>query len=89
MEKEELNNLKVKVCTPKERVVILKKESDGQKQYLRRSYLLVNKIRENKDKITDDLVINFIKDTKDIELSEKDIDRSRHIGKPSHERKYQ
>ena len=86
MEKEELNNLKVKVCTRKERVVILKKESDGQKQYLRRSYLLVNKIRENKDKITDDLVINFIKDTK---LSEKDIDRSRHIGKPSHERKYQ
>ena len=43
------------------------------------SSLLVHGIEENKDEITDDLVVNFIKDTMDIEFSEKDMDRSHRI----------
>lgn len=48
---------------------------------------LVYRIEEYKDEITDDLVVNILKDTTDIELSEKGIDRSHRIGKPSLQKK--
>ena len=40
-------------------------------------------LEENKDEITDDLVISFIKDKMDIDLSVAYIDRSHRIGKSS------
>ena len=53
------------------------KESNDQEQYSRTNCtLLVHRLEENKDKITDELVASFIKDKMDIEFSVNEIDRS-------------
>ena len=53
------------------------KESNDQEQYSRTNcILLVHRLEENKDKITDELVASFIKDKMDIEFSVNEIDRS-------------
>ena len=52
-------------------------------QYSRRNYLLINGIKEGKDEVTDDIVVNMLQDKLEVEISKKSIDRSHRIGKPS------
>ena len=59
-----------------DRVETLEKESNDQEQYSRRNYILVHRLEENEDKITDELVASFIKDKMDIEVSVNEINRS-------------
>ena len=65
----------------------LEKESNDQKQCSRRNCILVHGVEERKDEITDDLVVNSIKDAMDIEPSVKDIDRNHQIENPSPRKK--
>ena len=64
-----------------------RKKSDDQEQYSRRNCILVHGLEKNKDEITDDLVVSFIKHKMDIELSVNEIDRSHQIGKLSPRKK--
>ena len=83
-EKEEIiNNLKGKVSTLKGRVETLEKERNDQEQYSRRNCILVHRLEDNKDEITDELVASLMKDKRDVDLSVNDIDRSHQIGKAS------
>ena len=59
-----------------DRVETLEKESNDQELYSRRNCILVHRLEENKDKITDELVASFIKDKMDFEVSVNEIDRS-------------
>ena len=87
VKEEIINSLKEEISTFKGRVKILQKESNVQEQYSRRNYLLVYGIEENKDESTEDLVVNFVKNTIDIGLCEKGIGRSHQIAKPSPQKK--
>ena len=71
---EMINNLKEEVSTLKGRVQTLEREGDGQEQYSKRKCKLVHGIEENKYEVTDDLVVNFMKNNTDFELSVKNIE---------------
>ena len=87
-EKEKIiNSLKQEVNGLKERVESLEKVSDDHEQYSRRNYLLIHGIEEDKDEVTDDIVVNMLQlwqvDKLELEILKKDIDRSHRIGKPT------
>ena len=44
---------------------------------------MINGIKEGKDEVTDDIVVNMLQDKLKVEISKKNIDRSHRIGKPS------
>ena len=71
----------------KERVKSLGKVSDDHEQYSRRNFLLIHGIEEDKDGITDDMVVNMLQDKLELEISKKYIDRCHRIGKPSPRKK--
>ena len=54
---------------------------DQQEQYSRRNCLLVHGIAETNDENTDDLVLKTINEKLDVDIAEKEIDRSRRIGR--------
>ena len=81
-EKEKIiNGLQNEVSFLKERIDLLEKKSDDSEQYSRRNCLLVHGVEEQEQENTDNFVLNVIKEHLDIELSVKDFDRSRRIGK--------
>ena len=87
-EKEKIiTSLKQEVNGQKERVESLEKVSDNHEQYSRRNYLLIHGTEENKDEVTDDVVVNMLQNKLELEISKKDIDRSHRIGKPSPRKK--
>ena len=60
-EKEKIiNSLKQEVNGLKERVKSLEKVSDDHEQYSRRNCLLIHGIEEDKDEVTDDIVVNML-----------------------------
>ena len=59
----------------------LEKEIDKHEQYSRRNCLLVHRIVETDDEVTDDLVIDTISPKMNIEISLANLDRTHRIGK--------
>ena len=87
-EKEKMiNSLKQEVNGLKERIKSLEKDSGDHEQYSRRNCIFIHGIEEDKDEVTDDIVVNTLQDKLELEISKKDIDRSRRIGKPSPRKK--
>ena len=48
---------------------------------------MIRGIEEGNDEVTDDIVVNMLRDKLELEISKKDIDRSHSIGKPSPRKK--
>ena len=71
----------------KEMVKSLEKVSDDHEYYSWRNCLLIHGIDEDRDEVTDDIVLNILQDKLELEISKKDIDRSYRIGKPSPRKK--
>ena len=65
----------------------LEKVSNDHEQYSKRNCLLIHGIEEDKNEVTDDVVVSMLHDKLELEISKKDIDRSRKIGKPSPRKK--
>ena len=84
-----INSLKQEINGLKERVKSLEKVSDGHEQYSRRNCLLIYRIEEDKDEVTDDVVVNMLQDKLELEISKKDSDESHRIGKLSPRKKRQ
>ena len=59
----------------------LEKEIDKHEQYSRRNCLLVHRIVETDDEVTDDLVIDTISPKMNIEISLANLDQTHRIGK--------
>ena len=60
-EKEKINNsLKQEVHGLKERIKSLEKDSDDHEQYSRRNCIFIHGIEEDKDEVTDDIVVNHV-----------------------------
>ena len=60
---------------------------DQQAQYTRRNCLLFHGIIEEKDKDTDSIIINTVKEETDLEILPNDLDRSHRIGNPKTKKK--
>ena len=58
----------------------LEKLQDQQEQYSRRNSLLVHEIAEEKEEITDEVIINTLNETLDLEIKLRDINRTHRIG---------
>ena len=58
-------------------------KKDDLEQYIRRQNLRISGITENKDENTDSLVVDFVKNTMQIDLDTRDIDRSHRVGRPN------
>ena len=72
----------------RERIELLEKKSDDSEQYSSRNCLLVHGVKEEEHENTDNIVLNVIKEHRDIELSVKDLDRSHRIGKSNSKSKH-
>ena len=48
---------------------------------------MIHSIEEDKDELTDGIVVNIAQDKMELEISKKDIDRSHRNGKPSPRKK--
>ena len=82
-EKEEIiNNLTENVAKLTQKVDDLSEAVEKQKQYSRRNYLLLHRIPEKKQENTDDLCIKAINEHLDLDINDRDIDRTHHIGNP-------
>ena len=55
---------------------------EKQEQYSRRNCLLLHGIHEKKQENTDELCIKAINDNLDLDINNRDIDRTHHIGNP-------
>ena len=62
------------------RIEELESKIDRQEQYSKQSRISIHGIAENKEKNTDQQVIDFINDNVDIKTDDTDIDRSDMIG---------
>ena len=58
------------------------KRLDDQEQYTRRNCLLLHGVKEEKNEDTDQSAVDIINKDVDVEISEKDLDRSHRLGKP-------
>ena len=62
-EKEKIiNSLKQDVNGLKERVRSLHRVSDDHKHYSRGNFLLIHRLEEDKDEVTDDMIVNMLHD---------------------------
>ena len=57
----------------KEWIKSIEKVIDDYEQYFRRNCLLIHKIEEGKDEVTDDVVVNMLQDNLELEISKKDM----------------
>ena len=60
----------------------LQKLQDQQQQYSRKNCLLVHWIAEEKDEITDEVIINTLYQKLDLGITLQDIARTHRIGEP-------
>ena len=82
-EKEEIiNNLTGNVAKLAQKVDDLSEAVEKQRQYSRRNYLLLHRIPEKKQENTDDLCIKAINKHLDLDIKDRDIDRTHRIGNP-------
>ena len=64
------------------RIEKLEKLQDRPEQYSRRNCLLVHGIAEEKKEITDEVMINTLNETLDLDVTLRDLERTHRIGKP-------
>ena len=76
-----IKNLSKKTSEMTQRIDKLDNLVDRQEQYSRCNCLLVHGIAETNDENTDDLVLKTINEKLDVDIAEKEIDRSRRIGR--------
>ena len=79
--KQIIKNLEENVSVMNKKVENLEKEIDKHEQYSRQKCLLVRRIVETNDEVTDDLVIETISTKMNIEISPPNLDRTHRIGK--------
>ena len=60
----------------------LENQLDRQEQYLRRNCILIHGITETQDENTDDISLRTINEHLELELTEKELDRTHRIGNP-------
>ena len=48
---------------------------------------MIHGIKEDKDEVTENMVVNMLQDKLELDISKKDIDRAHRIGKPSPRKK--
>ena len=77
-----IEDLKSEVDNLSTRIEKLEKLQDQQEQYSRRNCLLVHGIAEEKKEITDEVIINTINETLDLDITLRDLQRTHRIGKP-------
>ena len=58
----------------------LEKLQDQQEQYSRRNCLLIHGIAEEKEEITDEVIINTLNEKLDLDITLRDIERTHRIG---------
>ena len=58
----------------------LEELKDQQQQYSRRNYPLVNRIVEEKEEITDEVIINTLNETLDLDISLRHLENTHRIG---------
>ena len=58
----------------------LEKLKDQQQQYSRRNYPLVNRIVEEKEEITDEVIIKTLNETLELDISLRDLEKTHRIG---------
>ena len=75
----EVSHLQEKVTSLEGELARVKDELDEHEQYSRRNSLRVYGVKEEKDENTDTVVIDLIKSKLDIEVTEKDLDRSHRV----------
>ena len=64
------------------RIEKLEKLQDQQEQYSRRNCLLVHGIAEEKEEITDKVIINTLNETLDLDITLRDLQTTHRVGKP-------
>ena len=77
-----IEDLKSKVDSLSTKIEKLEKLQDQQEQYSRRNCLLVHGIAEEKEEITDEVIINTLNEKLDLEIKLRDIGRTHRIGEP-------
>ena len=70
------------VAELKQKVDDLSEVVEKQEQYSRRNCLLLHGIHEKKQENTDELCIKAINDNLDLDINNRDINRTHHIGNP-------
>ena len=67
---------------PNTSVKNLENQLDRQEQYSRRNCILIHGITETQDENTDDISLRTINEHLELELTEKELDRTHRIGNP-------
>ena len=81
-----INKLKInkkinKVSSLNEKLNGFTEQVDRQEQYSRQNYILIHGITEGNEENTDDLALKIFKEKLDIELTQRDLDRTHRISK--------
>ena len=77
-----IEDLQSEVNSLSTRIEKLEKLQDQQEQYSRRNCLLVHGIAEEKEEITDKVIINTLNETLDLDITLRDLQITHRIGKP-------
>ena len=77
-----IQDLRSKVDSLWIKVEKLEKFQDQEEQYSRRNCLLVHEIEEEKDEITDEVIINTLNEKLDLQITLRDTERTHRIGEP-------
>lgn len=65
----------------KQTIAKLEDDLDTQHQYSRRNCILIHKVEESDDEVTDDLALKIFKENLNIEIPKSDLDRTHRIGR--------
>ena len=76
-----IEELRDEVSSLNEKRNSITKQLDRQEQYSRRNFLLINGINEGKQENTDTLALEIFREKLDIDLTQRDLDRTHRIGK--------
>ena len=77
-----IEDLQSEVNSLSTRIEKLEKLQDQQEQYSRNNCLLVLGIAEEKEEITDKVIINTLNETLDLDITLRDLQITHRIGKP-------
>ena len=81
VQKQVIEELRGEVSSLNEKRNSITEQVDQQEQYSRRNRLLIHGIAERNQENTDDLALEIFREKLDIELTQRDLDRTHRIGK--------
>ena len=81
VQKQVIEELRGEVSSLNEKRNSITEQVDQQEQYSRRNRLLIHGIAERNHDNTDDLALEIFREKLDIELTQRDLDRTHRIGK--------